>query len=461
MRHLFLLAALAGSLHGRAQAFPKDTVLFSGPGANRVQLVYLGDGYTAAELPLYLANVQTINDAFFNTSPFKEYKAYFNAYAVRVPSGASGARHAGGLADCGGQPAAAPLNYFGSRFDVGGIHRLVVPDSGAKVQSVLAANYPSYNQVVLLVNSAFYGGSGGAWATATTNAASAEIAIHEIGHSFAGLADEYWAGAVYAGERPNMTAVSDPATVKWNSWVGTSSVGVYPYVGGPSWYRPVQGSACKMEVLNVPFCPVCRETIVERIHGLVRPYDSYAPANAVPLPLSGGQGFSLALVRPDPNSLKVSWTLDGSPVAQNTDTLTLQAGALGAGTHTLLATITDTTALTRSATHVAAHAYSIAWHLSATTGIGAPELAELRVLAYPNPFSDELRVNYELKKRSDVRLELLNLAGVPVRQQSFRGQAPGRYLTVFRSGVPALPAGTYLLVVTVNGNRMAEEKIKL
>src|SRR5258708_7869266 len=82
--------------------------------------------------------------------------------------------------------------YFGSTFNYAGIDRLLVPVNSSHIYSVLANNFPQYDQVFVVVNSTKYGGSGGFAATASINSSSAEIAIHEMGHSFAALRDEYW-----------------------------------------------------------------------------------------------------------------------------------------------------------------------------------------------------------------------------------------------------------------------------
>jgi hypothetical protein len=80
-------------------------------------------------------------------------------------------------------------NYFGSAFDSYNIHRLLVPTKTFAINNVLATNVPNYDQVVILVNSPYYGGSGGQFATSSTHTSANEIAIHEIGHSFVGLID--------------------------------------------------------------------------------------------------------------------------------------------------------------------------------------------------------------------------------------------------------------------------------
>lgn len=158
--------------------------------------MFLSDGYQAGELPAYVAQVKAMKDYLFTQAPFQQYRNFFNFYAVQVPSAQSGADHPGTASDegpIGTQPVANVNTYFGSTFDYASIHRLVVPQDVIAVNNVLASNFPNYDQV-FVVNSPYYGGSGGGYATATVDPSSHEVAIHEIGHSFAGLADEYAIG---------------------------------------------------------------------------------------------------------------------------------------------------------------------------------------------------------------------------------------------------------------------------
>lgn len=115
---------------------------------------------------------------------------------------------------------------------------------------------------VVIVNATTYGGSGGDVCVASLNNESLEMMLHELGHTTAKLSDEYFAGASYAAEMPNMTAESDPAKVRWSRFIGKNGVGVYEYDnGGNGWYRPHQN--CKMRSLGkqYAFCEVCKEQI--------------------------------------------------------------------------------------------------------------------------------------------------------------------------------------------------------
>src|SRR5689334_9459994 len=198
MRKLIVIILFLVTYVCQSQVFPTDTVVKKGALNKRINFVYLSDGYLAGELNTFATDVTTINNKLFLTTPFKEYINYFNIFQVRVPSAESGVKHAHSASDCPDvsiQPISDPKNYFGSRFDVGGIHRLLVPDSSAKINSVLASNLPTYDQAFIIAHSPYYGGSGGVYATSSTDPSSAEVAIHELGHSFGKLADEYWAGS--------------------------------------------------------------------------------------------------------------------------------------------------------------------------------------------------------------------------------------------------------------------------
>src|SRR5258705_2571788 len=92
-----------------SQTYPVDTLMQNGERNNRINLVYLSDGYQSAQLPTYMINATTINNAFFSQAPFAQYKNYFNSYAIEVPSIDEGAKHPGTAADegsSGGQPIA-------------------------------------------------------------------------------------------------------------------------------------------------------------------------------------------------------------------------------------------------------------------------------------------------------------------------------------------------------------------
>lgn len=367
-RLVLFIAIQAIAFIGIAQTFPVDTLMNNGRRANRIIFSYVGDGYQAAQQSSFITNATAINTGMFAQAPFSQYKSFFNSYAIKVPSTDAGAKHPGTASDegsSGGQPVANPNNYFQSTFDYGSIHRLLVPTNNAGLFNVLASNVPDYDQGFIVVNSSYYGGSGGTYATASTHTSAIEVAIHEIGHSFAGLADEYWAGDIYASEKPNMTQNTNPATVKWKNWYGINNIGIFPYgsSGNPAnWYRPHQ--LCKMQYLGYPFCSVCTERLVDRIHQLVNMADSYLPATtSYSLPNTNPTTFSVTNLQTTTNSVSVNWYLNGSttPYATNQGSVTVPFASFNNGNNTLRAEVVDNTTLSKSYLPTAGYVNSITW----------------------------------------------------------------------------------------------------
>lgn len=348
-----------------AQTFPVENIMLNGASTKRINFVYTGDGYTSAQLADYVTHVQAVNTALFNQSPFLEYKNFFNAYAIKVPSAESGAKHPGTATDVTepASPVTNPNNYFGSRFDVAGIHRLLVPASTSQVLTVVSANVPDYDQVLTLVNSTVYGGSGGTLATSSVHSLANEIMYHEIGHSFAALGDEYWFDCT---ERKNRTANNNAATIVWKNWLNSNGVGIYA-IGtsgaAAACYRPHQ--SCKMQSLGLAFCSVCKEAFIDRIYQLVSPIDQFSPANNTVNFTGTSMTFSLNLVLPNPNTLQVEWVLNGTVIATSGTSVNVASSQLLNGNNTLQAKVRDATAQSRSYwPATSGYLNTVTWNLS-------------------------------------------------------------------------------------------------
>jgi hypothetical protein len=370
-RSFILLLLVIPVFRASAQKFDIDTLQYFGRSADYINLVILGDGYTADQLLQYSVNARTFTNYLFNQPPYNAYKNYFNVFAIQVISAESGVKHPNTAPDCNyyGVPESNPGNFFGTTFDYGGLHRLVTPTSYNKVGAVLASHIPDYDQVVLLANTTYYGGSGGAYATATLHGQSNEIALHEIGHSFAGLADEYWAGYPYAFERPNLTQESDSTRVKWKNWITPNTgIGVHRH-SDTFWYKPTKG-ACKMELLDKKFCAVCTEATIERIHTLLSPIRAFTPDTAgaiLTTPSSPNFFVSLKNILTSPNTLKSTWQLNGAPVPGSRDSVEIVPGKLKEGLNNLSVSVIDTTLQTRSDSHPIDHRYTVSWTLNHTS----------------------------------------------------------------------------------------------
>ncbi len=201
------------------------SVFENGPPAVKVDLLFLGDGYTAAEKEKFHADVKRLTDALFSTEPFKSFRADFNVRAVDVASPASGVTD-----PRTGTWRKTPLGLAYNAFD-SERYMLTFADLGLRE---IAAQAP-YDALILLANSRKYGGGGifNLWNTAAVDSAeSAYLLVHEFGHSFAGLGDEYYTSQVSYENfnppgsepwEPNVTALLDPKNVKWKDLVAAGT----------------------------------------------------------------------------------------------------------------------------------------------------------------------------------------------------------------------------------------------
>jgi hypothetical protein len=193
-------------------------VMENGPPPEKVDLLLLGDGYTAAEMGKWHADAKRLADLLFSVSPFMERRSDFNVWALDTPSEESGvARPSDGV---------HRRSALRAAYDAFGSERYVLAFDNQRVREAAAA--APYDVVEIVVNGRKYGGGGifNLYATvASDNAFTPYVFVHEFGHHFAGLADEYYTSDVAYGstpERPepwerNVTA--DPGSPKWKGLV--------------------------------------------------------------------------------------------------------------------------------------------------------------------------------------------------------------------------------------------------
>ena len=189
----------------------------NGDPAEKVDLLILGDGYAAAEMPTYREHARTAAEAIFAFPPFAQYRERFNVWVIEVPSSASGIS----------QPRTdtwrrTPLGLTYNAFDS---ERYMLTFDNESLREVAAL--APYDALILLANDEQYGGGGifGLYMTASARSAQLPyLVVHEFGHSFAGLADEYYTSQVAYQDftapgtepwEPNITALLDPERVKW------------------------------------------------------------------------------------------------------------------------------------------------------------------------------------------------------------------------------------------------------
>lgn len=341
-----LLLAPAGTVLGQGYT----TVLNTGPSSNRVDIVFLGDGYTAPQMSDYATEVNGMLAYLMAEQPFTRYANFFNAHRVDLVSSETGADDptAGIYRDT-----ALDASY---RFDGQTQRLLYISESKAStaIANALAGSGIAADIRSVSVNASQYGGGGefGTYAVYSAgNANGREVQIHEIGHSFGWLNDEYVDTAYYPGSYPgtedqfaNSTTTTDPVGHKWAAWLGETdptgdTIGFYE---GSGWatgiYRSTPDSA--MRGLYEPFNAVSREELILRIYECVDPMDAWLENTSL---LYGDDELWVDLV--DPAVIGVQWFVDGVEVAGATDpAFRLADYGYGLGTYQVEALARDTLA---------------------------------------------------------------------------------------------------------------------
>jgi len=191
-----------------------------GDPAHKVDLLILGDGYTAAEHGAFVKRAKEMTEVLFATSPFRERRADFNVWALAPATAVSGVS----------RPSTHTYRDtpLGVTYDAFRSERYVLTTDN-KAMRRIASSAP-YDFVEIITNTDTYGGGGiyGLYATVAANSEWANyVFVHEFGHHFAGLADEYYTSSVayLAPEQvvepyePNVTAMLDPDQLKWRALV--------------------------------------------------------------------------------------------------------------------------------------------------------------------------------------------------------------------------------------------------
>jgi IgA Peptidase M64/Peptidase M64 N-terminus len=204
----------------QADAGPLIKLHERGDPAEKLDLLILGDGYTAAERGKFERDARRLMGVLFQTSPFKERERDINVWGLVPPSKDSGISR-----PSDGVQRRTPL---GAMYDTFDSERYILTAENRAFRDI-AANAP-YDVVEILTNSDKYGGGGiyGLYSTvAADNLWAPYIFVHEFGHHLAGLADEYFTSDVaylpttdrVEPWEPNVTALLDAAKLKWKDLV--------------------------------------------------------------------------------------------------------------------------------------------------------------------------------------------------------------------------------------------------
>ena len=187
----------------------------------KVDLVFVGEGFRIEEQDKFRKDVKRLCQLFFEHEPYKRFKESFNVYAVCKPSKESGTD----------EPRLGVFKNtsINSSFNSLGLSRYLLTEDNKSLRDITA--HVPYDTIAIVVNSERYGGGGiyNFYCVFTINEKFNEyLFFHEFGHSFGGLADEYYSSAVTYNDfypkgieplEPNITALLDPENLKWKSLV--------------------------------------------------------------------------------------------------------------------------------------------------------------------------------------------------------------------------------------------------
>jgi hypothetical protein len=191
--------------------------LYNGDPHRKADVAIIAEGYTAEEEETFKTDLDRFTEVFFKAEPCKSHKKHFNVYGVFKPSQESGAdepRHG-----------SFKNTAVGATFNSLGSERYLLTEDNKALRDI--AGHVPYDALYIMVNHYRYGGGGiyNFFCVYTSdNQWSEYLMVHEFGHSFFGLADEYYTSDVayddfyppgYEPSEPNITALLDPENVKW------------------------------------------------------------------------------------------------------------------------------------------------------------------------------------------------------------------------------------------------------
>lgn len=193
----------------------------NGEPGNKVDLAILAEGYTIAEEGKFRQDLARFSTLFLSQEPYKTFRDRFNIYGLFKASRESGCDEPG--------YGSYKNTALQAGFDSFGSERYLLTEDNRDMRDI-AAHVP-YDAILIMVNSARYGGGGiyNLYCTFTSdNQWQQYLLMHEFGHSFSGLADEYYTSSVAYNEfyppgveplEANITALLDPKNLKWKELV--------------------------------------------------------------------------------------------------------------------------------------------------------------------------------------------------------------------------------------------------
>lgn len=349
------------------------TLMTNGPASNRLNIVFLSEGYTSNELAQFLSDARSSAQALLSYKPYNEYTNYINVFAIVVASAQSGSSHPGW-----------PLlrdTYFNSSYDATLDNIISLPPNSldtnyangrGKIDALIERFIPGNASAmqVLLINELVPGGSGGNICIAALGEPFPETIVHESGHTLGKLGDEYTASRDYASSldqdiEPNTTTNTVRSKIKWNAWIDADTsaptpatlqnagkVGLFQgaHYHATGWYRPKLDCVMRQMDSGAPFCEVCSEALVKAVYARLTPINAALPAtNLVIIPSATPTVFSVAPLAPSTHALSVQWYLNSNALTGATNlACSVASSQLSNAIRKLTVRVSDPTALVRT-----------------------------------------------------------------------------------------------------------------
>jgi hypothetical protein len=471
-----------GTVHWPAEYGDTDIYTVYGSASevsSRINIVLVPDGYTYAQKSTMQTHAQALVNYFRGKTPFKEHDAFINyilVYAYSTQSGtdqcdcsivkdtAMNTRFPTGNPTCGHSD--NRCLYYGT--GNGGTN--CDPNTSAANISAAELRAPADDITLVMVNTTRYGGCGGSRAVYSAGYSGScpaeDIGVHELGHSLAGLADEYTAYTTcgtYAGELNTSLNATSGAWPEWIADIGAPRQGADYY--SLCIYRPE--TACEMRSLCTSFCRVCNQQWALTFFGHPRvdptaPVRGQTPASSLSTPPGVPVNFSVDTRLATGTSVTntFTWTLQGpgypSPTVVSTGSPAYSRSFSQAGAYTLTCEVVADTNFVKPSKNDTNRA-TVDWVITAA----APSPGETSPSGSPMTAAPStgttIQVSYSPTSCDTNHSIYWGVSSAPLSGLAWTGSACGLGDTGSATFDPgALPAGSFFYFVIVGNNGTSE-----
>ena len=297
----------------------------TGPDSNRVKLVYASDGYTMEDISTFPVHVEKsvayLTSPGRSARPLPRYKNFINIYRIDLISAESGISVAPRHGDTKTEVVSNALGGTRDEDRLGWVDRRLAGRLFREAAD--SAGIDRFDWPFVVLNNPGYHNSGGRYVVFSYNFGR-EIALHEAGHGFFDLADEYYGRGKYERDEPrHVNVTADSTGAKWSHWIGyvdqdtlLGEISVYEgaIYASEGAYRPSKNSKMGWTSDRKPasFNAICREKIILDIYELVNPVDDALDMSKVHI---NPERIWVKVI--DPEVLHVDWYVNDSLILEN------------------------------------------------------------------------------------------------------------------------------------------------